>query len=455
MRLAQLLFLLLAVVLPAQAQTAAYTWIPVLPDGPVYVVPVEGMIDNGLATYMERALADAAEAEAAAVVFHVDTFGGLVDAADKIRKAILDAEMVTIAFIDKNAASAGALISYAADRIVMVPGASMGAATVVQGTGGEAAPDKYQSYMRGLMRSTAEANGKNPDIAEAMVDENLDVPGVSPAGEVLTLSATEALELGVADAVIDNLDRLMEALEVTEDRIFNHNATRLEAVLRFFGSPVVQSILMLMMLGGLYFELQTPGVGFPGLMALIGAALFFGPHYMLGLVESWEMVLFFLGVGLLLVELFVFPGFGVAGLSGLVLVVFSLAVSLIGNVGLDFPNVEQVGSAIWTLAITMGILVALVLVAARWLPQSDRFNQLVLAPELGSAAGFTSAPTDSALVGKVGKALTTLRPAGIAMIEDRRIDVMTAGEYIEAGTTIRVVGARGSRVEVREHADPV
>lgn len=455
MRLAQLLILLLAVVLPAQAQTAAYTWIPVLPDGPVYVVPVEGMIDNGLATYMERALADAAEAEAAAVVFHVDTFGGLVDAADKIRKAILDAEMVTIAFIDKNAASAGALISYAADRIVMVPGASMGAATVVQGTGGEAAPDKYQSYMRGLMRSTAEANGKNPDIAEAMVDENLDVPGVSPAGEVLTLSATEALELGVADAVIDNLDRLMEALEVTEDRIFNHNATRLEAVLRFFGSPVVQSILMLMMLGGLYFELQTPGVGFPGLMALIGAALFFGPHYMLGLVESWEMVLFFLGVGLLLVELFVFPGFGVAGLSGLVLVVFSLAVSLIGNVGLDFPNVEQVGSAIWTLAITMGILVALVLVAARWLPQSDRFNQLVLAPELGSAAGFTSAPTDSALVGKVGKALTTLRPAGIAMIDDRRIDVMTAGEYIEAGTTIRVVGARGSRVEVREHADPV
>lgn len=455
MRLAQLLILLLAVVLPAQAQTAAYTWIPVLPDGPVYVVPVEGMIDNGLATYMERALADAAEAEAAAVVFHVDTFGGLVDAADKIRKAILDAEMVTIAFIDKNAASAGALISYAADRIVMVPGASMGAATVVQGTGGEAAPDKYQSYMRGLMRSTAEANGKNPDLAEAMVDENLDVPGVSPAGEVLTLSATEALELGVADAVIDNLDRLMEALEVTEDRIFNHNATRLEAVLRFFGSPVVQSILMLMMLGGLYFELQTPGVGFPGLMALIGAALFFGPHYMLGLVESWEVVLFFLGVGLLLVELFVFPGFGVAGLSGLVLVVFSLAVSLIGNVGLDFPNVEQVGSAIWTLAITMGILVALVLVAARWLPQSDRFNQLVLAPELGSAAGFTSAPTDSALVGKVGKALTTLRPAGIAMIDDRRIDVMTAGEYIEAGTTIRVVGARGSRVEVREHADPV
>jgi membrane-bound serine protease (ClpP class) len=185
-------------------------------------------------------------------------------------------------------------------------------------------------------------------------------------------------------------------------------------------------------------------------MALIGAALFFGPHYIMGLVESWELILFVLGVGLLLVELFVFPGFGIAGLSGLALVVFSLGVSLIGNVGLDFPSLEIVGSAIWTLAITMVLLVVILVMGARWLPQSTRFNQLVLAPELGSAAGFTSADTDVSLDGQVGKALTTLRPAGIAMINDRRIDVMTAGEYIEKGADIRVVRVRGSRVEVRE-----
>ncbi|MFT5143878.1 MAG: membrane-bound serine protease (ClpP class), partial [Thalassolituus oleivorans] len=321
MRTASFLFLTLAVALPAAGQSAAYTWIPVLPEGPVYVVPIEGLIDNGLAMYLDRALADASEAEAAAVIFHVDTFGGLVDAADKIRQAILDAPMVTIALIDKNAASAGALISYAADRIVMVPGSSMGAATVVEGAGGEAAPDKYQSYMRGLMRSTAEANGRDPDIAEAMVDEDLVVEGISEAGQVLTLSALEAEELGVADAVIDDLDRLVEALAVEESRLVRHNVSRLESGLRFFGSPVMQSILMLMMLGGLYFELQTPGVGFAGLMALLGAAFFFGPHYVLGLVESWELVLFVLGVGLLGLEIFVLPGFGVAGLSGIVLVV--------------------------------------------------------------------------------------------------------------------------------------
>jgi membrane-bound serine protease (ClpP class) len=434
---------------PTRAQTASYTWIPVLGDGPVLVVPVQGMIDNALSNYIERALEDAENQEAAAVILDVDTFGGLVDAADKIRQSILDAPMVTIALIDKNAASAGALISYAADKIVMVPGSSIGAATVVEGIGGDAAPDKYQSYMRGLMRATAEANGRDPNIAEAMVDQDLEIPGVSEAGQVLTLSAQEALGLGVADAILDDLSRLTEALEVTDDRLIYHNATRLEAALRFFGSPVVQSILMLMMLGGLYFELQTPGVGFPGLMSVLGAALFFGPHYLLGLAESWELLLFLIGIGLLITEIFVFPGFGIAGLSGLVLVVFSLGVSLVGNVGLDFPSVQAVGEAIWTLAITMVLFVVMVFSLARFLPRSTRFNQLILAPELASAFGYTAAESHDELLGRTGSALTTLRPAGAAMIDDQRIDVVTAGEFIEAGTAIRVVDVRGSRVEVR------
>ena len=179
------------------------------PSGSVFVVPIEGMIDNGLARYISRAVKDAEENGAGIIIFDIDTFGGLVDAADEIRKSILNANVPTVAFIDKNAASAGALISYAADRIVMVPGASIGAATVVEGAGGEAAPDKYQSYMRGLMRATAEANGRDPRIAEAMVDQNLEVEGISPAGQVLTLSTKEAVKLGVADAELDSIDELI------------------------------------------------------------------------------------------------------------------------------------------------------------------------------------------------------------------------------------------------------
>lgn len=443
--------LVLGLAAPAAAQRTPKPL--ALPDtagaGPVFVVPLEGLVENSLARYVARALADAEAAGARAVVFHIDTFGGLVDAADRIRKSILDAPLPTVAFIDKNAASAGALIAYAADRIVMVPGASIGAATVVEGGSGEAAPDKYQSYMRGLMRSTAEANGRDPRIAEAMVDETLEVPGVSPAGQVLTLSAQEALRLGVADAILGDVPAVQAALGAAGAARVDHHASWAEQVLRFLSSPVLQSILMLMMLGGLYFELQTPGVGFAGAMALAGAAFFFAPHYLLGLVESWEIVLFGIGVLLLLAEIFVLPGFGVAGVSGLVLITGSLLAALVGNVGLRFPPFEALTGAIGTMAVTFVLLFVLIFSLARYLPRSGRFNQLVLGTELAGVQGYTSADEVPALVGKVGTTLTPLRPAGAADIEGARVDVVTAGEYVAVGTAVQVVRVRGSRVEVR------
>ncbi len=446
------LCLLLLAALPAQAQERApkpLAFAAPFQAGPVYVVPVEGMIDNGLATYVDRALADATSDDAAMVIFHVDTFGGLVDAADQIRKALLNAPMPTVAFIDKNAASAGALISYAADRIVMVPGASMGAATVVEGGSGEAAPDKYQSYMRGLMRATAEANGRDPRIAEAMVDQTLQVEGVSEEGKVLTLSSQEALRFGVADAILDDAQAVVEGFGLDGTALVQHRATGAERLLRFFASPVVQSLLMLMMLGGLYFELQTPGVGFAGAVALVGAALFFAPHYLLGLVESWEIVLFVLGVALILAEIFVIPGFGVAGIGGIVLVLVSLIASLVGNVGLSFPPFGALVHAFGTMAVTMVLLVLLMFSLGRYLPRSGRFNQLVLTPALSSAGGYTSAATHEELLGRVGQTLTPLRPSGTAEIGYDRVDVITAGEFIPGGVPVEVVRVRGSRVEVR------
>ncbi|MFQ5570695.1 MAG: nodulation protein NfeD [Rhodothermales bacterium] len=418
-------------------------------DGPVFFVPIEGMIDNGLARYIDRALSDAAADDAALVLFEVDTFGGLVDAADQIRQTLLDAPMPTVAFIDKNAASAGALISYAADRIIMVPGASIGAATVVEGTSGEAAPDKYQSYMRGLMRATAEANGRDPSIAEAMVDETLFVEGVSEEGKVLTLSSKEALSFGVADEILETVDEAVDALGLTEATIVAHEASKAEQVLRFFGSPIVQSILMLMMLGGLYFELQTPGVGFAGAVALFGAALFFAPHYLLGLVESWEIILFVLGVALILAEIFVIPGFGIAGISGIIMVVVSLLVSLVGNIGFSFPPLSAFSPAFTTLAATFVLLVLLMFSLGRYLPKSQRFNQLVLAPELSSATGYTAAETHRELVGQIGRTLTPLRPSGMMEIGHERVDVITSGEFMASGMPVKVVRVQGSRVEVR------
>ena len=407
------------------------------------------MIDGPLAKYVDRALDDAESADAGLVVFHVDTFGGLLDAADEIRKRILDTEIPTVAFIDKNAASAGALISYAADKIVMVAGASMGAATVVEGVGGEAAPDKYQSYMRSLMRATAEANGRDPAIAEAMVDETLEVPGVSEAGSVLTLSTQEALKLGVADAEGTTIDELITGMGLQTALRVNHQLSRAEGLLRFLSSPVVQSILMLMMMGGLYFELQSPGVGFPGIIAAVGAAAFFGPHWILGLVESWEILLFIIGVALLMAEIFVIPGFGVAGISGLAAILVALGFSLIGNVGFSFPSGEAISSAVLTLASSLVMLIIAMFSLGRYLPKSDRFGQLVLAPSLSRDTGHTSAISHTEWLGQTGMALTSLRPSGTAEIGQERIDVVTSGEYIEKGQAIEVVEVKGARVRVR------
>jgi membrane-bound serine protease (ClpP class) len=454
-----LALMMLAVVAAAQPATEAPPAAePVslgleLGEGPVFVVPVDGMIDLVLSRYVDRALADATAANAAVVIFQVDTFGGLVDAADRIRTALLHAEVPTVAFIDLNAASAGALISLAADRIVMAPGGSIGAATAVDGTG-EYASEKIQSYMRGLMRATAEAKGRDPRIAEAMVDERLAVEGVVEAGALLTLSAREAAELGIADLVLPTTAAVIAALGAGDREVVNHRTTTAERVLRFFGSPVIASLLMIMMLGGIYFEVRTPGVGVPGVMAAMAAALFFAPHYLLGLVHGWEVVLFFLGLLLILVELFVIPGFGVTGIVGALLMVFSLGASLVGNVGFSFPDSGEISRAIVTLAVTMVLLVVFMYSVGKYLPRSQHVNRLVLAPELGSESGYTSAESHDELIGQRGVALTTLRPAGIADIAGDRVDVVSQGTYIQAGDAVEVVRVRGSRVEVRPVASP-
>jgi len=419
-----------------------------LGEGPVFVVPVEGTIDLVLSRYVDRALADATAAGASAVLLHIDTFGGLVDAADRIRTSLLHTELITVAFIDPNAASAGALISLATDHIVMVPGGSIGAATAVDGTG-QYASEKIQSYMRGLMRATAEAKGRDPRIAEAMVDERLVVPGVVEEGVLLTLSAREALEIGLADAVLATTAEVLAAMGVDRQEVINHRATTAERVLRFFGSPIMASLLMIMMLGGLYAEMRTPGIGVAGMMAAFGAAMFFAPHYLLGLVHGWEVVLFFLGVLLILAEVFIIPGFGVAGISGVVMVVFSLGASLIGNIGFTFPDSGEVTQAILTLAVTLVLLVVLMYSLGQYLPRLRTVNSLVLAPELDAISGYTSASTHDELVGRIGLALTALRPAGTAEIDGDRVDVVSQGTFVAAGEAIQVVNVRGSRVEVR------
>lgn len=415
--------------------------------GAIYLIHVEGLIDNGLHKYIQRGLSLASRNEASGVVLYIDTFGGLVDAADKIRKDLLDTDLTVISFIDKNAASAGALISIATDSIYMAPGASIGAATVVDGSG-EYAAEKMQSYMRGLMRSTAEAKNRDPKIAEAMVDESIVIEGVIAEGKLLTLSTDEAVDLGLANGKFRTLTEVLNHMGWQDKELVDLQEHWAESVLRFLSNPVISSILMLMMLGGLYFELQSPGIGFPGIVSAIGTMLFFAPLYIMGLAQSWEIVLFFIGVLLILVEVFVIPGFGVSGLIGITLIIVSMATSLIGNVGLSFPELHQISQAIWTMAITLILGIGLVASMIRYMPENKLFSKLILTDATDREHGYISSDSKDDLIGLEGVAMTSLRPAGTVLIEDKRIDVVSVGDFIEKGARIKVVDTTSSRVMV-------
>jgi membrane-bound serine protease (ClpP class) len=413
----------------------------------VYVVMVEGLIDNGLHKYIQRGINMAESNDATGIILHMDTFGGLVDAADKIRKNLLDTNIPTVTFIDKNAASAGALISYATDSIYMAPGASIGAATVVDG-GGTKADEKMQSYMRGLMRSTAEAKNRDPRIAEAMVDERIVIEGITEEGSLLTLSASEAYELGVIQGKTRTISEVMTEMGWEDEEMIYVRETTAELILRFLAHPIMSSILMMMMLGGLYFELQSPGVGFAGAMASLGAILFFAPMYIMGFAQPWEIILFFIGVLFIVIEIFFLPGFGIPGMLGITMVIFSLVASMIGNVGFSFPPIEYMSRAIWTMAITMILSILLLSSLGKYLPQNRMFKRLVLVDSTSKEEGYTSSDSKDALLGKEGVTITALRPAGIALIDDQRIDVVSQGDFIENGARVKVVNTTSSRVMV-------
>lgn len=417
----------------------------------IYVIPIEGMVDNGMKHLVERGLKDAKNAGAAGVILHVDTFGGLLDAADEIRTDILDFDRPIIAFIDKNAASAGALISIAADSIFMAPGSSMGAATVVEGQTGNKASEKMQSYMKGLMRSTAEATGRDPRIAEAMVDESIAIEGIIDEGKLLTLSTSEALKLGFIEASLSDMEQVQERMGWENAELFNVKEQWTESVLRFLSNPVVSSLLMLMMMGGMYFELQSPGLGFPGAIAGVGAALFFAPLYIMGLAESWEIVLFIVGILLILVEVFVIPGFGVAGFLGITLTVFSLGAALIGNIGLSFPETGAISRAIWTMVITLLLGIAFLVSMTRYLPRNQSFNRLVLQTISSEGSGnHDGLERRKALVGLQALTVTTLRPSGTILVGNDKIDVVSDGEFIDKNEPVIIVSAIGNRVVVRK-----
>ncbi|HQP00979.1 MAG TPA: nodulation protein NfeD [Bacteroidia bacterium] len=298
--------------------------------GIVYRFNFQSEVDRGMARIFSKALREAHEQKADLFLIHLNTYGGMLDAADSIRIAILNSKIPVVVFIDPNAASAGALISIARNRIYMRSGSSIGAATVVTEQG-EAAPDKYQSYMRGIMRATAEKRNRDPRIAEAMVDPRVVIPGVNDSGRVLTFTAEEAMTNKYCNAIVETEADILKLENLNNDKIIEFQPSWVDNMISFLIHPALSSLLILIMLAGLYFEFQAPGTIFPIAASFVAAILYFAPLYLEGVAANWEILLFVSGVILLALEFFVIPGFGVAGIAGIICTTMGFALSMINN----------------------------------------------------------------------------------------------------------------------------
>lgn len=414
--------------------------------GQVYHIKVEGTIDLGLPPYIKRVISEAEKNKAEAIIFEINTFGGRVDAATQIKDLILNTSIPTIAFINKRAISAGALISLSCNKIVMVPGSSIGAATVVDQTG-EKASEKAISYFRAEMGSTAEKNGRNRLIAEGMVDEDIEIEGLSPKGKLITLTTEEALHWKMADFIVNDLSEIPEHLEIKNKVIIYSKINWAEKVVRFLTDPLVSSLLISLGLIGLFFEIKTPGWGVPGTLGLLFLTLFFGSHYIVNLADIIEIILFIVGAALLLLEIFVIPGFGVAGVGGIILMIAGIYLSLVGQ----FKHVDpsSFSSAAGYLAFSLILTILGALVIIKLFPKSSIWRTISLEESQLKDKGYIASRDYRGYLGKEGKALSPLRPAGIGLFDGERLDVVSEGEFIEKDTPIVISQIDGYRLIVK------
>ncbi|EJL22272.1 nodulation protein NfeD [Brevibacillus sp. BC25] len=399
-------------------------------------IPVDSTIERGLESFLHRAFADAQEQQADLVILHINTPGGEVNAADQIGQLIRQAPMHVIAYIDNQAFSAGTYIALNANEIIMTPGSSMGAATPID-LAGNAADIKFISGWSNKMRAAAELNNRNPDVARAMVEIDTEFPGLKPKGTVLSLDAQQAKRLGYADDVVSNKEELLKKLGLQPDSLQAIEPTGGELVARWVTSPIVMSLLLIIGLGGIVVELFAPGFGVAGTISLVAFSLYFFGHYVAGFANWLHIGLFVIGILLMLLEIFL-PG-GIVGAIGFVSIVTGLVMAAYDT---------QQGLASLGVAALITAIVTFMLVKKYGV--KGLFNKFVLGDTQRNEEGYVAPRDQRELEGKSGIALTPLRPAGVVKVGGKRVDAVSVGGFIEAGTAITVVQVEGTRIVVAE-----
>ncbi len=422
----------------------------------VYVFKIHEEIAPPAVKTTKDALRKADSLHCDLIILHLDTYGGMVDAADEIRTLILNSTIPVWVFIENNAASAGAYIAIACDSIYMKPGATIGASTVVNPQG-EKVGEKYQSFMRSRMRSTAQQNGRNPDIAEAMVEAQKTIPGVVDSGKVVSLTVKEAIELGFCEGEFSSMDAIFSHYEIEPEEVIYHKETVISSVIRFFMRPAISGLLITIIVLAIFFELKTPGVGIPTAVAILAAVLYFVPLYLEGLAANWEIILFVIGLILLLLEIFVIPGFGVAGILGGTCIFFSLVFALVKSVpdsgSLPLPDTENLLKAVLTVVLSIMGAFGIILLLGRSVMHSGFFHKVEVATVETKQDGWVALPVlDRSLIGKSGITLSSLRPMGNVEIDNEVYEASSLVGYIEKGESVVVTGIENSVLIVKKQS---
>lgn len=487
---ALLVLILLAICLPVFPQEAGAE------SESVFIVPIHGEIDPSLVVFIRRSVDEARDAGAETVIFDIDTFGGRVDSALQITTVIGSlADIETVAYVTVTPEgtgvswSAGAIISFACDAIYMAPGTSMGAAApVFQGPNGtmETAPEKTVSAVRTQSAALAEKNGYPVGVALAMVDQEVELVEVyvngeltamtledyeaaaqraaesettvekgkviSASGKLLSLTAGEMERYGVSSGTVASQQDLLAALGLEDRRVIRRDPSPADQAVAVLTGAGFSSLLILVGLVALFMEITSPGFGIPGTVAIACFAVLFAGNFLLGTVGSFELLMFLLGIVLLVLEIFVIPGFGIAGISGIILVVFALILSMQGFVIPEFDwEWQRFHRNVLIVAGNLAGAFVLFAVIAKYINRMPMFNRLLLSTSQESSAGYTVQEEDVSrrLTGRRGEAVTTLRPVGKAEIDGQVLVVESEGEFIEAGTEVEVIAVNGNRVVVR------
>lgn len=417
----------------------------------VYLFTLHADIMPSAERLVTRALQEASALHADYILMDEDSYGGMLDSGDSIHIKLLRCPIPVLVYISNNAASAGALIALSCDSIYMAPFAKIGAASVVDQSG-NIMPEKFQSYMRGIMRSTAEANHRDPDIAAAMVSGHKAVPGLIDSSEILTFTTSEAIKNHYCEGEATSPEDALHKAGITNYTIVRYVPTGMDKTMDFLLSPVLRSILIILIILGIYFELQHPGIGLPLFTAIIAALLYFAPLYLEGLAANWEILMFVIGLILLILEIFVIPGFGVTGILGIIFTFSGLVLAMLKNTGLHF---ESAGSEVIVRSVFLvmvSFIISLVFIIAFFgrFTRSRFFGKVALETTVHGPTGYTmEVRSHQELLGKTGIAVSILRPAGKVDIDGDYYDAQSEGDLIPKGSMVKVVSVKNTYLLVR------